>query len=301
MPALSLEYPPPALPVDVMGEFGEWLQPIQTLSLLSVATGSNADIFASMFLSQNCPTRLEPIAEEVWAMVQPFGMMGLDAMLRMTVIRLADGTLFVHSPIDLTRECRHLIKAIGGPVSHIVIPNNSPEHWYFVPQWALVFPEANIHVAPGLQRHWSTNEGMFGEVRVHAVLSDAAPAEWSSEIEQALLDDPLFKEVVFHHRPSGVLLTSDTAFAIEDGLLHGSNEFTQFAAQSAAEIAGVRNKLGCPGFVKVALELNHPELERWVKRVMSWDFELIVPAHGTAPVQNGREAFRQAFQFVWES
>jgi glyoxylase-like metal-dependent hydrolase (beta-lactamase superfamily II) len=71
----------------------------------------------------------------------------------MVVIKLSDGSLFVHSPLDLTEEVVSFMSLLGGPVQHVVLPNNSPEHWHFAPQWAEAFPDATIYAAPGLDSH----------------------------------------------------------------------------------------------------------------------------------------------------
>lgn len=46
-----------------------------------------------------------------YGFLQEFSLLGSDAGMRMVVIRLADGTLWVHSPIQLTTE---LAVMIGG-------------------------------------------------------------------------------------------------------------------------------------------------------------------------------------------
>eukprot|EP00976_Prorocentrum_cordatum_P043753 885186-Prorocentrum_minimum.AAC.1 len=90
---------------------------------------------------------------------------------------------------------------LGGPVAHIVLPNNSPEHWHFGPQWAHAFPDAVVYAAPGLEDHLEFDDG-----RAATVLTNEAPAAWAGQIDQALMVDPLFKEVVFCHRKSKTLL-----------------------------------------------------------------------------------------------
>ena len=68
--------------------------------------------FAQLLLTEEPVTRIEEIVPgTIWSFVQDFGLLGANAGLRMTVIRLRDGTLWVHSPISLTT---HMAVAIGG-------------------------------------------------------------------------------------------------------------------------------------------------------------------------------------------
>lgn len=76
-------------------------------------------------------TELLCLADGAWALKQDFGLpeLGINITLTMFVIRLSDGTLWLHTPIAPTEEALALLKQIPGTVAHIVVPNLSPEHW----------------------------------------------------------------------------------------------------------------------------------------------------------------------------
>ena len=65
---------------------------------------------------------LEPIAQDVWVAPMPHTVGGLRLGTRMTVVRLSDGSLFVHSPIVLYDALEQQIDSLG-PVAHIVAPS----------------------------------------------------------------------------------------------------------------------------------------------------------------------------------
>lgn len=71
----------------------------------------------------SCQTRLAstPVLPQDWAK--------FDIQLRMVAARLPDGSLLLISPIAPTQEALSLLAGLGGPVSHIVLPSSSPEHW----------------------------------------------------------------------------------------------------------------------------------------------------------------------------
>lgn len=48
----------------------------------------------------------------------------------------------------MCRECISLVKELGFPVEHIVLPTFAVEHKLFVGPFARKFPSAKVHVAP---------------------------------------------------------------------------------------------------------------------------------------------------------
>src|SRR5258706_12966354 len=84
---------------------------------------------------------------ELWTAEQPLRFFGFEVGARMTVARLADGGLWVHSPIDPTGEVRAAVDALG-PVRHVVAPN--PWHHLFVRPWRESYPQAAAWASPRL-------------------------------------------------------------------------------------------------------------------------------------------------------
>ena len=48
--------------------------------------------------------------------------------IRMTVLKLRDGSLFVYGPVAPTRECLRLLRELNAPVKYIVLPTSAVEH-----------------------------------------------------------------------------------------------------------------------------------------------------------------------------
>src|ERR1700752_4892611 len=91
---------------------------------------------------------LRAIADDLWVAEQPLRYLGVALTTRMTIVRLADGALIVHSPIRLTDELRS-VAASAGDVRFIVAPNRF--HHLFVPDWQKAYPDAKTFCAPGLE------------------------------------------------------------------------------------------------------------------------------------------------------
>ena len=64
---------------------------------------------------------LRALASGLWVAERPLGNPLVEIGTRMTVIRLRDGGLFLHSPVKLDPELRAALDALG-PVRAIVCP-----------------------------------------------------------------------------------------------------------------------------------------------------------------------------------
>ena len=67
---------------------------------------------------------------------------------RMTVIRLKDGSLWVHAPVAPTKQCINLVKELG-EVKYILLGTFAIEHKSYLGPFARRFPGAQVYVAPG--------------------------------------------------------------------------------------------------------------------------------------------------------
>ena len=125
---------------------------------------------------------------------------GFPYPTRMAVVHLADGNVWVWSPIALTEELISAVEAIG-PVRYIVSPNKI--HHLFLSDWAKRWPEARMYVPPGLARRKP-------ELHFHAELGDEPDPAWASEIDQVIFRGSFaMEEVTFFHRPSKTAIICD--------------------------------------------------------------------------------------------
>lgn len=86
------------------------------------------------------------VKDTIWTFEQTQAIDFFDVYtpVRMTVIRLASGGLWVHAPVAPTAECIRLLRELGGPVEHIVLPTFAYEHKVFVGPFARRFPKAEV-------------------------------------------------------------------------------------------------------------------------------------------------------------
>ncbi|KAF9590092.1 hypothetical protein IFM89_030840 [Coptis chinensis] len=122
-----------------------------TLSLGKEGIGINEILDA---IVKRSTLRTEAVKNCIWLFEQEqaLGFSSVSTNIRMTVIKLKSGGLWIHAPIAPTDECIQLVKELGAPVEHIVLPTFAYEHKIFVGPFSRKFPKAKVWVAP---RQWS--------------------------------------------------------------------------------------------------------------------------------------------------
>ena len=136
---------------------------------------------------------LAMIVEDVWVASRPLRFLSVETGTRMTVVRLADGGLFVHSPISLAGGMREAVDALG-PVKAVVAP--SLFHHLHVGEWIDAYPQAVVCACPGLA-------AKRADLRWGPTLGDEPEPAWRGEIDQVFFSArTLENEVVFFHRAS---------------------------------------------------------------------------------------------------
>ena len=114
----------------------------------------------------------KPVAPELWVVdAEPMRIMGAAVPVRMTVARLGDGGLWLHSPTRFSPALLAAVEALG-PLRHLVAPNVA--HWTYLKDWQRARPGATTWAAPNLRRRLQVRRS---SVRLDHDLGDEPPAE----------------------------------------------------------------------------------------------------------------------------
>ena len=220
-------------------------------------------------------SKLVKVAEGIYCAESEVKMPGGVRMnTRMTVVRLANGKVLVHSPIQLNDELAKAIDALG-EVAYVVAPNRF-HHLFFGP-CAERYARAKTFGPPGL------GEKVPG-LRIDTVLRDEPPDEWAFEIEQvAVHGAPKMSEVVLFHKPTKTLIVSDLFFNI----VHPAN----FATKVLLTFTGARGELAKSRVWSMMME-DESVFESSVRKVLAFDFDTLVMAHGDVVEKNAAEKAR---------
>ena len=144
----------------------------------------------------------KPLADDVW--VVDSGPLHGMIPLRMTVIRLPDCGLLLHSPTCLTPSLQAELDKLG-PVRALLAPNVA--HWMFLADWQRAYPDARTWAAPGLRERAQVKQA---GVKLDHDLAGNAPIQWGGAIELVSVPGAAgFMEVAVFHRPSKTLILTD--------------------------------------------------------------------------------------------
>jgi hypothetical protein len=151
--------------------------------------------------------RLKSVAKDVWIVDGPvirFGMLWpkMPFPTRITIIRLAGGDLFIHSPTPLPPELGEDIKSIGRP-RWILGPNRI--HYWWIPDWHAAFPEANVYLAPRIREQSDARIDFDG-----LPLDGSTGYPWDVEMGTLPVTGSYMTEVVFFTVPAGTLVLTDS-------------------------------------------------------------------------------------------
>jgi hypothetical protein len=234
----------------------------------------------------------KPLAENVWLVDGPVVWMAfpgtrLPFPTRMTIIRLENGDLWLHSPTALSEPLRRRVEALGR-VAHLVSPNKI--HYAHIAAWKAAYPEARAWASPGV-RERAASQGIA--VSFDAELGDAAPPDWGAELEQLVFRGSRFMdEVVFLHRASRTLLLADLIENFEaDHLRSGPRWLTR--------LAGNQHPDGkAPLDLRLTFLGRKDEARACLRRMLAWQPERIVLAHGRCYLERGTEELRRAFRWL---
>lgn len=223
---------------------------------------------------------MKQLAPDIWIAEAPQTFGGIEVGARMTVIRLADGGLLLHSPVHLTDLLRIELERLGRPC-WAVAPNRF--HHLYVGEYIAAYPELQLHVAPGL-------ESKRPDLHHAAILGDEAPPAWRGQIDQAVIHGyPLLNEVVFHHRASRTLVVSDLVFHI--------GPESPLATRLVFWLMRGYGRPG-PSVAERVLMRDREAAKESLRRVLSWDFDRLILAHGRILESGGREALREGYAWL---
>jgi hypothetical protein len=229
---------------------------------------------------------LKPVAENVWVVDSgPMQAMGLSLPVRMSVVRLASGGMWLHSPTRFDESLRREIEAIG-PIQHLVAPNIA--HWSFLKDWQTHCAGATTWAAPNLRERAQVKAA---GVRLDRDITEAAPAEWAEEIAHAIVPGALgFREVAFFHQASRTLLLTDLIENLETKKL-------PLGTKLFALVMGA-HKGTSPAQIRLALRPRRKDAAEAVRRMIGWGPERVVFAHGRFFDRDGTRELKRAMAWL---
>lgn len=225
---------------------------------------------------------LRAFAPDVWLAERPFVWNGIDVGGRCTVLRLSDGSLLVHSPVEPDAALRSALDSLG-PVRHVVAPNR--EHLRYWRAFSAAFPEAVAYGPAGLT-------GPTVPDRYTPLGRDPPPA-WLGDVLVAALDfernpltgGPFFDERLLCFPRARLALATDFAWTYPSQGLPAPTVAWKFAMDVIY-----------PPVFRALLLRDRDRARAAAAQVAAWPVDALVPCHGVPLARGGKAALMAAFE-----
>jgi len=224
----------------------------------------------------------EFVPGQMWLQEYPIHFAGCDFNARMTVIRISDTKLMLHSPCEIDSPTKEAISALGD-VAYIVAPGSY--HYFHIASAQAAFPDADTYICPGIERKRP-------DIDFDWFLGDRPPELWMETLDQVLVRGNKFIwEVAFFHRPSKTLLLVDL---IENFTDQTPDVNWLLKLWWKAVFHMWDNPKPAPEYQmgwkdKVAASTS-------LQRILQWDFDKIILAHGDLIETDAKETALRAWK-----
>ncbi len=224
--------------------------------------------------------KMRQISENVWVQESSMELVGLQLSLRMTVIKLGSGNLWVHSPTAISNKLKQEVDSLG-KVEFIVAASNGHNSW--VTQWQDNYPEAKVYISGGIPKKI--------EIQNYKLLDENSTNIWQDDLEQQYMPSvAMFNESVFFHKKSKSLIVTDFIQNHPDEGLK-SISFLGKITKPILKILGFKGKCTAPP-LKIGFKIkDKSEFGKSVINIQNWDFDKIIVTHGEIIDQDAKQIF----------
>lgn len=234
---------------------------------------------------------LKPFGEGIWIVDGPsidfrLGGISLPFPTRMTVVRLKDGRLWVHSPTELTDGLKEEVDALGA-VAFLVAPNKI--HYWWIGDWMRAYPQAASYAAPRVEERSVPDRG----TRFDHELTDETEGAWRDEMDQCLVEGRVLSEAVFFHRASKTLIVTDLIENFEAGRVRGPLMRVLFRLGGVMAPHG-----GTPRDMRLTFSGRKAHIKEQVEQMIGWEPQKIVLAHGRCIEKDAAGFLRHSFRWA---
>lgn len=219
---------------------------------------------------------MTPVAENLWRQSYHLPLFGTEQGRVVTVVRLRDGRLVIHSTAPFSPEDVREITSLGQPGWLV-------EAMLFHDTYA----KEGRAAFPGIPYLAPDKFAELAKVDSRPVLP--APAEWQGELEVLRIDGaPKFDEHVFFHVPSRTLIVADFVFNFDGEGTAWERFFHRF-------VIGLKHE---PNMSRVfrAFVSDREAFRKSMVKVMEWDFDRVIVGHKEVVETAGKVKVRRALQ-----
>ena len=221
---------------------------------------------------------MRKLGKDIWFHDDVMNLAGKPLGLRMTIVKLSSGGLWVHSPTALSSELIDELKELGS-VSAIVAASNGHNIW--LREWQDAFPDATVYVSAGIPKKLKLTN--------YQVLGESNESIWGEDLDREfMLGVPLFSESVFYHKATKSLIVTDLIQNYPDERPAG---FAGFVTKFLFEPVGFKGACVAPPLKLGFMIKDKANFALFIERILDWDFERIIVTHGDVIEANAKKVF----------
>ena len=228
---------------------------------------------------------LHQVGREIWVYEGTVvNLYGFPFSTRMTVVRLGNGALWVHSPEKLNDKLQWELSELG-EVRFLIAPNKL--HHLFLQEWIAAYPRALKYAAPGLARKRN-------DIEFDGDLRNTPEEAWKEEIAQTIFrGSPAMEEVVFYHQLSKTLIVTDLVENFHPDTLN-------WWQRRLASLAGILYPAGrMPIDWRLTFLFGSKEQARQsLHTILAWEAENIILSHGECVFGDGNAFVKKSFSWL---
>lgn len=214
------------------------------------------------------------ISDDVAVLSFPWRTLGID-FRRMTLLRLSDGRLVIHSTAPFTGEGVAAIRSFGEPT-------------WLIDATLLhdTFAKEGRAALPGLP--YLAPDGFANVSGVPTGSLWPPPSDWEGEIDVLKIDGAKKKEHVLFHRRSRTLVVADLFFSLPPE----TRGWPRFFARHFMRLPRL---FGISAFFRLTIS-DRPAFERSVNALLDLDFDKLVVAHWEPLLGGAKASVEQALR-----
>jgi hypothetical protein len=202
---------------------------------------------------------------------------------RMTIIRLKDGTLAIHSAIRMdAKDYAELDKL--GKVRIIIIPNIF--HYSDAKAYFERYPNAQVYVPAQMREKCAK----------HLPVAGVLERDWPLQEELPCISflNTLAGESVFIHKASRTLIVTDMTFNLTSTDFKSEIEKLVFGKWN-----GILDQFGPSQLTKHIAARNRKSVGTALKKIAAQDFDRVIMSHGKIVETEGKQKFLAGYQRVY--
>jgi hypothetical protein len=226
-------------------------------------------------------------SENIWTVEGPevgYRLAGvtIPCPTRMTVVKLTDGSLWLHSPVMHATNLDNALSELG-PISALVAPNSY--HYLQLGAWAALHPGAAVYASADVV----TKTGVANSIPIDR----NSHAGWRQDLDDHLIALGRFSETVFFHHASATLIVTDLMQTFEASRVH------RWPIKLLLQAGGATGPNAKPSIeIRLAARQHRDVLRAGVQQMIDWNPRRIILSHGPCIQDDAVGAIQRAFDWI---